>query len=269
MDEFQEVDEINLVDLIFYWIKRWRCIVVCMTFFAIIMGVYRYQTTITDNRLKKEQQLQQHLAEQVEEEVVNVPVVFEDPLSSAISFAIIGMLGGICLACLVFSINYVMSGKLQSEDKFQEKFDMLLLGVIRKKESKKKWCGFLDRWICCLEEGPYAKIPRKEQIKISAINVQVAIHKNSNKKIKRVMLAGTITGDDIIEICEQLAGEIDDVIFSPYRQIIYHAEALKKLEYYEGILFIERKGESYEKLIRKERELAVRRGVEVLVTIVC
>ena len=30
------------------------------------------------------------------------------------------------------------------------------------------------------------------------------------------MLAGTITGDDIIEICEQLAGEIDDVIFSPF-----------------------------------------------------
>lgn len=269
MDEFQEVNEINLINLVFYWLKRWRCIVVCMIFFTIIMGVYKYQTTIIDNRLKKEQQSQQYSTEQVEGEAVNIPVILEDPLSSAISFAIIGMIGGICLSCFVFSINYVMSGKLQSEDKFQEKFDMLLLGVIRKRESKKKWCGFIDRWICCLEEGPYAKIPRKEQIKISAINVQVAIHRNSDKKIKRVMLAGTITGDDILEICEQLTEEIDDIVFSPYRQIIYHAEALKKLEYYEGILFIERKGESYEKLIRKERELAERRGIEVLGTIVC
>ena len=83
------------------------------------------------------------------------------------------------------------------------------------------------------------------------------------------MLAGTTSGDDVIEICEQLAEEIGEVTFSPYRQIVFHAAALKKLEYYEGVLFIEKKGESYERLIRQERELAVDRGVNVLGTIIC
>ena len=120
-----------------------------------------------------------------------------------------------------------------------------------------------------MEEGPYAKIPRKEQIKIAAVNVQAAIRKNSEGQIKRVMLAGTVAGDDVAEICEEIAKEVEDVTFSPYRQIVFHAAALKKLEYYEGVLFIEKRGESCERLIRQERELAVSRDVSVLGTIIC
>ena len=146
---------------------------------------------------------------------------------------------------------------------------MSLLGIVRKKDTKKKIFGFVDRWIRRLEEGPYAKIPRKEQIKIAAVNIQNAIHRNQDEKIRRVMLAGTIVGDDVSEICEQLAEEIEDVTFSPYRQIVFHAAALKKLEYYEGILFIEKKGESYEKLIRQEKELADHRDVKVLGMVIC
>lgn len=162
-----------------------------------------------------------------------------------------------------------MSGKLQSENNFQEKFGMPLLGVIRKSESKKKVFRFVDRWIRKLEEGPYAKIPRKEQIKIAAVNVQAAIHRSSEEKIKRVMLAGSVSGDDVMEICEQLAEEIEDVTFSPYRQVVFHAAALKKLEYYEGVLFIEKKGESYERLIRQEKKLAADRNIKVLGAVVC
>ena len=179
------------------------------------------------------------------------------------------MVGGICLICLLFCMNYVMSGKLHSERNFQKKFGMPLLGVIRKKETKRKIFGFVDRWICRLEEGPYAKIPRNEQIKIAAVNVQSAIHRNSEEKIKRVMIAGTVASDDVIEICEWLAEEIEDVTFSPYRQIVFHAAALKKLEYYEGVLFVEKVGESYEKLIEKGKELAVDRNVNILGVIIC
>ena len=82
------------------------------------------------------------------------------------------------------------------------------------------------------------------------------------------MLAGTIVNNEVIEICEQLAEEIGEVTFSPYRQIMFHAAALKKLEYYEGILFIEKKGESYERLIRQEKGLAVNRDVRILGAIV-
>ena len=73
----------------------------------------------------------------------------------------------------------------------------------------------------------------------------------------------------MIEICERIAEEIGDVTFSPYKQIVFNATALKKLEYYEGILFIEKLGETHEKLIKKEKELANDRCIKVLGGIVC
>ncbi len=276
MEGSQEVYEINLIDLMFYCLKRWRWIVICMVLFAIAAGAYKYQGTITDNQAKEEELLRrsrQPVTEQTEgeagEEVESEPIVLEDPVSSAVSFAVVGMIGGACLVCIIFCMRYVTSGKLQSESRFQEKFGMPVLGVVRKSETKKKVFGFVDRWIRRLEEGPCAKIPRKEQIKIAAVNVQAVIHKNSEKKIKRVMLAGTIAGDDVMEICEELAEEVGEVTFSPYRQIVFHATALKKLEYYEGVLFIEKRGESCERLIRQEKELADSREVNVLGVIVC
>ena len=276
MEGSQEVYEINLIDLMFYCLKKWRWIVICMILFAMGAGVYKYQAVITENQEKKEELLQrskQPAEEQTEgkagEEAESESIVFENPMSSAVSFAVIGTFGGTCLACLIFCMSYAMSKKLQNESGFQEKFGMSLLGVVRKKDEKKKLFGFIDHWICRLEEGPYAKIPRKEQIKIAAVNVQAAIHKHPEEKIKRVMLAGTVAGDDVTEICDELAENIGDVTFSPYRQIVYHAAALKKLEYYEGILFIEKKGMSYEKLIRQEKELADSRGIKVLGMVLC
>ena len=271
MEEYQEVNEINLIDLMIYCLKKWRWIVVCMVLLAIVAGVYKYQATITDNQTKKEELLRQSkwpAAESTKgkagEEAESEPIIFEDPVTSAVFFAVIGMIGGACLVRLIFCMSYMISGKLQSESGFQEKFGIPLLGIVRKKETKKRLFGFIDHWICRLEEGPYAKISRKEQIKIAVVNVQAAIHRNQEEKIKRVMLAGTIAGDDVIEICEEIAEDIGDVTFSPYRQIVFHATALKKLEYYEGILFIEKKGESYERLIRHEKGLADNRGIKVL-----
>lgn len=271
MEGYPEINEIDLIDLMFYCLKRWRWIVVCMVLFGILAGVYKYQTTIEDNQVKREKQIEQDMAKPVEgeTEVESEPIVFEDPASSAIKFAVVGMIGGACLVCLIFCMSYIMGGKLQSENNFQKKFGMPLLGVVRKSETKKKVFGFVDRWICWLVEGPCAKIPRNEQIKIATVNVQSAIHRNTDKKIKRVMIAGTVASDDVMEICEQLAEEIGEVTFSPYRQIVFHATALKKLEYYDGVLFIEKIGEAYEKLIKKEKELVDDRCVKVLGVIIC
>ena len=271
MEEYQEVNEIDLIDLMFYCLKRWRWILVGMVIFGVLAGVYKYQAAIEENLVKKEEKIKQGMAEPVEEEAVveSEPIVFEDPVSSAVKFAVVGVIGGAFFVCLIFCMSYVMGGKLQNERNFQKKFGMPLLGVIRKSQTKKKIFGFVDKWINRLEEGPCAKIPRNEQIKIAAVNVQSAIHRNSDEKIKRVMIAGTVASDDVIEICERIAEQIGDVTFSPYRQIVFNAAALKKLEYYEGILFIEKIGETHEKLIKKEKELANDRCIKVLGGIIC
>lgn len=270
MEEYQEVSEIDLKDLMFYCLKRWRCIVICMVLFAVLAGVYKYQATVEENQMKREEQIRRASIESVEEETQteSEPITFDDPIPSAVRFAIVGMIGSIFLVCLILSMSYVMSGKLQNESDFQHRFGMPLLGVVRKSE-KKRWLNFIDLWIRRLEEGPYSIISRKEQIKIAMINTQFAIHKNKTGELKRVMLAGTATDDDVIEVCEELKREIVGVTFSSYRQILFHATALKMLENYEGILFLEKKGESYERLIRQEKELALNRNIKILGVIVC
>ena len=50
MEEYQEVSEIDLKDLMFYCLKRWRCIVICMVLFAVLAGVYKYQATVEEIR---------------------------------------------------------------------------------------------------------------------------------------------------------------------------------------------------------------------------
>ena len=58
MEEYQEVNEINLIDLMFYCLRKWRWIVVFMVLSAIVTGIYKYHAIITDNQIKKEEQLQ-------------------------------------------------------------------------------------------------------------------------------------------------------------------------------------------------------------------
>lgn len=271
MEGYQRVNEIDLIDLMFYCLKRWRGIVICMILFATFAGVYKYQVTVEENQMKREEQIKQDIAKPIDEEtqIESEPIVIENPISSAISSAIIGLFSGMFLVCFVHCMKYIMSGKLQNINNFQEKYGMDLLGVVRESESSKKIFRFMDRWICRLEEGPNMKIEREEQIKIAAVNVQAAIHRNTEREIRRIMLVGTVACDDVIEICQKLIKEIEETTFSPYKQIIFYATDLKKLENYEGVIFIEKKGKSYEKLIRQERKLALDRNVNILGTIVC
>ena len=80
MEEYQEVSEIDLKDLMFYCLKRWRCIVICMVLFAVLAGVYKYQATV-------EEKIRRASIEAVEEETQteSEPITFDDPVSSAVN----------------------------------------------------------------------------------------------------------------------------------------------------------------------------------------
>lgn len=52
MDEMQlRQGEINLMDLLFYCLERWRWIVTSMLIVAIVLGTYKYQATVASNQL--------------------------------------------------------------------------------------------------------------------------------------------------------------------------------------------------------------------------
>ena len=102
-------------------------------------------------------------------------------------------------------------------------------------------------------------------MKIAASNLKAAAKEAGAKKI---MLAGTIAKEEAEAFRSEFVQELGDITLSSYERIVFQASALEELSAYDGILFVEKQGTSYSKMIKKERELAEARDVKVLGTVV-
>ena len=192
-----------------------------------------------------------------------------NPVISGAKYAVVGIVLGGFFACFVLAVLYIMSGRLQSTGGFAEEFGMPMLGVVRDSGTEKRWFGKIDAWIIRLEEGAYGKLGFEEQVKLAAANVQAAVTKaGKENEVKKIMLAGTMPEKEVASLYAKLVSEIEGLTLSDYTQIVFQADALRKLEDYDGILFLEKKRASESQFIMKERRLALDRGVKILGTVV-
>lgn len=219
--------------------------------------------------LRTELETLMNTAEIPEEPDETGAVVLANPKTSAIKYALVGLVLGAFVVCFVLMLLYMMGGKLQNTDNFNMEYGMPLLGVVRDTGRKKKLFGFIDNWVFRLREGSYASIGFEEQIKMAASNVHAAIARRSpEEELQKIMLAGTMPEKDAAALCTQLSKELQGVSLSPYMQIVYQSSALKELENYDGILFLEKKGASASSMILQERKAASDRNVTVLGAVV-
>lgn len=193
-------------------------------------------------------------------------VTLDNPIIEGIKYAIAGGILGAFLACFILILGYIMSNKLQCINSFETEFDMCLLGEVRPVANNKKWFGFLDNWIYRMEDGLNARFSFEEQMRIVSSNLKAAILKDQS--LKKIMLAGTISQEMALDICTLLKERIENISFSSYKQIVFCVSDLEELGEYDGVVFIEKKGESIAKLILREKELADDRNVNVLGAIV-
>ena len=122
------------------------------------------------------------------------------------------------------------------------------------------------RLIQQLGEGAFAALPYDERIKIVASNVKTVIPKKDGNTY--IMLAGTIALRDAKEVCTAIANEIEGVVFSDYRQLIFDASALEELVNYDGIIFIEKMNVSSMELLCQECKMTTDRGKKILGVVV-
>ena len=223
--------------------------------------------TSTFTQLKNMQtELETVVEEEGETIVVGETVTYDSPVKEAVKFAVIGLVLGAFLAAFILVVIYLMSGKLQSTESFREEFGMPLLGQVTKAPAKKRLFGFIDKWLQRMEEGEYADITYEEQLKIVAANLKTAVSREGS--MKKIMLAGTMNREEAEAFSAQLASELEGISLSSYERIIFQASALEDMGSYEGVLFLEKKGASYTKLIKKEKALADDRNVQVLGAVV-
>ena len=188
-----------------------------------------------------------------------------DPAPSAVKFLLVGLVLGVFVAGFILILVYLMSGRLWSTEAFQEEYGMKLIGDVKAPVEKKRVLGFIDTWIYRLEQGVYANIPREEQMRIVTASFKGAVERMIEKEgLKKIMLAGTIAEKDVAELCSCLNENTQEVECSPYKQIVFDAEALEEIKDYTAVVFLEKKGLSYSKLIKKEKELALSKNALVL-----
>lgn len=201
------------------------------------------------------------------EETEEENVIIVNPISAAVKYAALGLILGAGIVCFVLLIIYILGEKLQDTEEFDIEFGMPLLGIIRISEMKKKLFGFIDTIVFRLRGSVFARISLEEQIKMTVVNIQTVISKNT-EKVQKIMLAGTIAEKDAEQLRTWLISEMGSVSFSSYKQIVFQSTAIKELENYDGVLFLEKKGVSNLRFIAQEKKLAEDRGVAVLGTIV-
>lgn len=253
----QDVQEINLINLMFYCLKRWRMIIVPMVLVAAIMSGFKYRTEVRNNQIKQEQ---------AEKEGKDLDTVsFSNPLVSAVESLIVGFILGGLFASFILILIYMSNGKLQDIENFKKEFDIPFLGSIRETKQGRGVFGFIDRWIIHLEDRAFANISLEEQIEIAAINIRTAVLKKigDHEKIK-IMIAGTVTENEITEVYLKLKTQIKTIEFSEYKQLVLQASAMKELEIYDGILFLEKRDVSIINLIKREKEIALEREIKIL-----
>ena len=66
----------------------------------------------------------------------------------------------------------------------------------------------------------------------------------------------------------RLVPALEGITVSAYERIVFRASALEELDRYDGVLFLEKRGVSYTKLIKKEKSLVADRNVAVLGAVV-
>lgn len=228
--------------------------------------VLNHYTTAFTQLKTMQTELETVVQEEGETIVVGDTAEYVNPVSEAVKFGIIGLVLGAFLSVFALVVIYLMSGKLQNTEHFKDEFGMPLLGQITKYPGKRRIFGFVDRWIQRMAEGEYADITYEEQLKIVAANLKAALSREG--AVTKVMLAGTIAKEEAEAVRSRLMEELSGVALSDYERIVFQASALEELEHFDEIVFLEKKGASYTKLIRKETALAADRGVKILGAVV-
>lgn len=204
-----------------------------------------------------------------EEAAETEEIVLADPASSAMKYAVLGAVMGAFSVCFLLVICYIMNGRLYNTEDFRTIYGIPLLSFVYILRKKGKFFGFIDRWIYQARCGIFAKISREEQIKMAMLNVRAAIDRISGKeKTRRVMLAGTIPEMETAGLCGRIASEMQEVSFSAYQQMPFQSLTFGELENYDAVLFLEKRGVSYTRLIMQERELVRAGNVTILGAIV-
>ena len=188
-----------------------------------------------------------------------------EPSTGHISFVhkkllVLGFLAGAFLTVLIIVLSYIFKPVIRSRENLTEDFAQTVLGTVWMDNEKKKFLGFVDRWITKWFYGREIGIEYEKRLDMLSAGIRIGMEKDN---LQKLYLTGASEKNSrvINELKERLKENIN---VNTGDCIIYNPASLEDFSGYDAVVFIETAGDSGTGEIAKELELASQSKVKVL-----
>lgn len=181
-----------------------------------------------------------------------------------ITFILVGLFLGIIIVCFWQGIAYLLSEKLRMANDLEDGFGVRIIGEICDENVKK--LNALDRKI---KEVFYGRKPIsiEENMAVLCTSIRTSAQKMGMKSIYLTTSSSNANVMSVLEkICGELKNGVEEVAYGP--SIVYNSDSIEKMAQSEGIVLVERIGDSKYMDIKKEIEKCCANKVTVLGSIV-
>ena len=234
--------EIDLRDLLFHILYRWRSIV--LTGVLICGLAIGYAFVENAGKFFGEAQIGQADGAEGTEGAADANAADKaDPVKNGV----LGFAGGAFLLIFFYATGYVFSDKIRGERELRERYGYNLLGTLPKIR-KRGFLSGIDRMLEKLE-GSAEPITEEEAYWIIAINII-----NLAKTGGTFLVTGTVALEKLQEITEVLSAQVENVTLMSCANMNRTASSLEALAECDAVVLVEERGRSLRREIHREHE---------------
>lgn len=252
---------INLKDLIYRILKKWRQLILLMLIGAVLLtvlgGVKSYQAA-EEAKVKREEQIAAGGPKEGEKEIV-VPAV----QWVSVTNIVLGAFVGAFVVCGFVAVPYLVSGKLRTKGDLKDAYGVTLLGSVRKTKIKKRVFNQVDHW---LEKVFYPKkkgFSEENRIEMICTDIKLAAKRG---QMKTLYLTGAADDKESKELMDMLSEKLEESLskVSYGKSVVYDSESLENLVEADGVVLVERVDASGYVDIERELEFCKRYEIPVI-----
>lgn len=183
--------------------------------------------------------------------------------SVSIKFVAVGMVAFAFLyVCLIF-VTYIFNNKLRANDDLTVLYDVPQFGVVNSKKSKKKFLGFVDKWLLSLRDRNKREFTAEESKEIAAVAIKVAAKKSDSNEVYLIGCDLKKQANDLCTGIQDILKE-DNIKIEILDNVLYNAEEMDKLTDVQCAVLVETVGSTMYDEVTKELELLKRNNINVL-----
>ena len=268
--------EIDLKDLLFHVLYRWRSVILAALIIGILSAGYAFgynmailpeKRTEVQEELEEQQQLREMLAAQEQgqwqepsDELINAQQQgltgeqvtkriqeLEEQLSglkklSPVKNFGVGFAAGFFLMAFCYGVGYIFSNKIRGEKELGNRYGYFLLGAVPKPKK-----GF-DRFLEKMENGS-EQATEEEVYRIISTNVA-----NLAEEGNMILVTGTVKEEKLTEFVEIFSSQVKNVSVVSGANMNVTASTLEALAMCDAVVLVEERNKSLREKVQREQE---------------